>query len=147
MKKSLFLLICLFAFSANAQDPIYQNFINPPAAAKPRVWWHWMNGNITKEGIQKDLQWMDRSGIGGLMNFDANLFTPVVVKQKLAYMTPEWKDAFKFTTELAKQKKTGISNSWFSWMECYRRTLGGAKRWDEKICMVDYHRNWRNQIQ
>jgi hypothetical protein len=73
MKKSLFLLICLFAFSANAQDPVYQNFINPPAAAKPRVWWHWMNGNITKAGIQKDIEWMERSGIGGLMNFDANL--------------------------------------------------------------------------
>ena len=68
-----------------------------------------MNGNITKEGIQKDLEWMDRSGIGGLMNFDANLFTPVVVKQKLAYMTPEWKDAFKFTTELAKQKNLELA--------------------------------------
>lgn len=59
-----------------------------------------MNGNITKEGIQKDLEWMDRSGIGGLMNFDANLFTPVVVKQKLAYMTPEWKDTFKMIIKI-----------------------------------------------
>ncbi len=83
--------------------------MTPPASAKPRVWWHWMNGNITKEGIQKDMEWMDRSGIGGLMNFDANLFTPVVVKQKLVYMTPEWKDAFKFTTELAKQKKLELA--------------------------------------
>ncbi len=24
-------------------------FLNPPATARPRVWWHWMNGNITKE--------------------------------------------------------------------------------------------------
>lgn len=36
--------------------------------------------------------------------FDANLFTPVVVSQKLVFMTPEWKYAFRFTTELTSQK-------------------------------------------
>jgi len=35
--------------------------------AQPRVWWHWMNGNITKEGIRKDLEWMHRAGIGGFL--------------------------------------------------------------------------------
>lgn len=109
MKKLIFFLFILFSSVSNAQDEMYKNFINPPASAKPRVWWHWMNGNITKEGIQKDMEWMERAGIGGLMNFDANLFTPVVVKKKLAYMTPEWKDAFKFTTELAKQKNLELA--------------------------------------
>lgn len=109
MKKLLFALFAFISFSSNAQDETYKNFINPPAAAKPRVWWHWMNGNVTKEGIQKDMEWMESSGIGGLMNFDANLFTPLVVKKKLVYMTPEWKDAFKFTTELAKQKKLELA--------------------------------------
>jgi len=79
-------------------------FVTPPESAKPRVWWHWMNGNITKDGIQKDLDWLSRVGIGGFQNFDANLFTPVVVPEKLVFMTSEWKDAFKFTTELANQK-------------------------------------------
>src|SRR6478736_810357 len=80
---------------------LVDGFQNPPNSARPRVWWHWMNGNITKEGIQKDLEWMKRVGIGGFQNFDASLFTPQVVRQRLAYMTPEWKDAFKLTTELA----------------------------------------------
>ncbi len=79
-------------------------FLNPPNSAKPRVWWHWMNGNITKDGIQKDLEWMDRIGIGGFQNFDANLFTPVIVSEPLVFMTPEWKDAFKFTANLANEK-------------------------------------------
>ena len=59
-----------------------------------------MNGNITKDGIQKDLDWMKRVGIGGFQNFDANLFTPVVVPKKVVFMTPEWKDAFKFATDI-----------------------------------------------
>ena len=78
-----------------------KNFQNPPESAKPRVWWHWMNGNITKEGIRADLEWMHRVGIAGFQNFDAALMTPQVVEKRLVYMTPEWKDAFRFTTQLA----------------------------------------------
>lgn len=76
-------------------------FSNPPQSARPRVWWHWMNGNITKEGIRADLEWMHRIGIGGFQNFDAALMTPKIVEKRLQYMTPDWKDAFLFTTKLA----------------------------------------------
>ena len=76
-------------------------FQNPTHSAKPRVWWHWMNGNIAKEGIRADLEWMHRASIGGFQNFDASLMTPQIVEKRLVYMTPEWKDAFRFTTELA----------------------------------------------
>ena len=84
-------------------DPLRSGFENPPASARPRVWWHWMNGNITKEGIKLDLEWMHRVGLGGFQNFDAALFTPQVVDKRLAYMTPDWKDAFKYATTLADQ--------------------------------------------
>ena len=76
-------------------------FKDPPATARPRVWWHWMNGNITKDGIRKDLEWMKRSGIAGVQTFDVNLMTPQIVNKRLAYMTPEWKDAFRFAAREA----------------------------------------------
>jgi hypothetical protein len=44
----------------NPADPLLCGFQNPPDSAKPRVWWHWMNGNITKEGIKLDFEWMKR---------------------------------------------------------------------------------------
>ena len=103
IKKISVLLLMLTTLFANAQSPLLKGFQTPPQAAKPRVWWHWMNGNITKEGIQKDLEWMDRVGIGGFQNFDASLGTPQIVKDRLTYMTPEWKDAFQFTTTLANK--------------------------------------------
>jgi hypothetical protein len=84
-------------------DALERGFKDPPDSAKPRVWWHWMNGNISKEGIKLDLEWMHRVGLGGFQNFDAALSTPQVVKKRLAYMTPEWKDAFKYATTLADQ--------------------------------------------
>jgi len=101
-----------------AADALRAGFANPPAAARPRVWWHWMNGNITKEGIQKDLEWMHRVGIGGFQNFDAALGTPQVVEKRLVYMTPEWKDAFLFTTRLAD--KLGLEEA-----------IAGSPGWSE----------------
>jgi len=92
------------SYAATPQDSqLESGFRDPPAAARPRVWWHWMNGNISKEGIRLDLEWMHRAGLGGFQNFDAALETPQVVDKRLAYMTPEWKDAFKYATTLADQ--------------------------------------------
>lgn len=113
MKKYPFPIIVLLAavccfMDADAQqqnDTLYKKFINPPAVARPRVWWHWMNGNITKEGIYKDLTWMKSAGIAGLQNFDAAMTTPQRVKNRLIYMTPGWKDAFRYTTRLADSLK------------------------------------------
>src|ERR1043165_7934759 len=92
-----------FLYAQTSADPLKQGFEDPPNGARPRVWWHWMNGNITKEGIKLDLEWMHRVGLGGFQNFDAALNTPKFVDQRLVYMTPEWKDAFKYATTLADQ--------------------------------------------
>ncbi len=100
------MLLSLSTGGAPAQsttDALMSGFQNPPNTARPRVWWHWMNGNISQEGIKLDLDWMHKIGLAGFQNFDAALATPQVVKQRLAYMTPEWKDAFKYATSLADQ--------------------------------------------
>ena len=99
----LTVLLMLRAHGQSSRDALESMFLDPPDSAKPRVWWHWMNGNITKEGIKLDLEWMKRVGIGGFQNFDAALNTPKFVDKRLVYMTPEWKDAFQYATNLADQ--------------------------------------------
>ena len=100
------LLLCAATIArSQTPDTLYHNFINPPQSAKPRVWWHWMDGNITKDGIRKDLLWMKRAGIGGFQNFDAAQTTPQRVKKRLIYMQPDWVDAFKYATKLADSLK------------------------------------------
>ena len=61
------------ALAQSAGDPLKSGFEDPPKGARPRVWWHWMNGNITKDGIKLDLEWMHRVGLGGFQTFDASL--------------------------------------------------------------------------
>jgi hypothetical protein len=108
-KRQLWTAFALIAMGASSiwgqgsTDSLKSGFENPPSGARPRVWWHWMNGNITQEGIKLDLEWMHRVGLAGFQNFDAALQTPQVVKKRLAYMTPEWKDAFKFAITTGDQ--------------------------------------------
>jgi hypothetical protein len=46
---------------------------------------------------------MKRVGIAGFHNFDAGIGNQIVEK-RLVFMTPEWKEAFKYATMLADQK-------------------------------------------
>jgi hypothetical protein len=110
MRLNRFLAVALLgstalAFTAPVQaDELSDGFLDPPTSARPRVWWHWMNGNISEDGIAKDLEWMQRIGIGGLQNFDANLQTPQIVDKRLVYMDDGWKKAFRFTAQEAEKR-------------------------------------------
>jgi len=84
-------------------DALASQFANPPDGARPRVWWHWINGNITKDGIAADLAWMKRVGIGGVQHFDVGLTQRSVVPQRLVFMTPPWQDAFRFAADTANR--------------------------------------------
>lgn len=105
MKICRFLLLAaLMALTVGIKaqdDALKAGFVTPPQAAKPRVWWHWMNGNISKEGIRKDLLWMDRVGLGGVHIFDAGKNTPQVVPHRIVYMTDEWKDCYAYAVRMA----------------------------------------------
>ena len=39
-------------------DALAEGFADPPAESRPRTWWHWMDNNISRAGITKDLEAM-----------------------------------------------------------------------------------------
>lgn len=83
-------------FAASLED----GFRNPPSTAKPHTWWHWMNGNVTKEGITADLEAMAEIGLGGAQIFDAGCNIPA---GPLAFNTPEWFDTIKYAAAEARR--------------------------------------------
>ncbi|HZX75056.1 MAG TPA: glycosyl hydrolase, partial [Cyclobacteriaceae bacterium] len=79
---------------------IADDFMTPPMSSWPQTWWHWMNGNVTKEGITLDLEAMKRVGVGGFQNFDAGTLIP---KGPIVYLSPEWIELKKHTIKEAER--------------------------------------------
>jgi hypothetical protein len=93
LKTLSLLLASLFAAlpcTAAPAVPLAAGFAAPPDAARPRTWWHWMDGNVSADGIRQDLAWMKRAGLGGLQQIDASLQTPQVVPERVVYGSPAW---------------------------------------------------------
>jgi len=111
------LALVLTAATARAQDPLVSDFKSPPNAARPRVWWHWMNSNVSIGGIDQDFAWMKRVGLGGVQNFDGSLNTPRLVQTPSPYMSEGWKAAFRHAVSRAESlglEFTGASSPGWS---------------------------------
>jgi len=108
---SALLVISPWALAQNQTPSLEQGFQSPPDSAKPRVWWHWMGGNVSKDGITKDEEWMKRVGIGGLQMADAGASGGQTVENKLIFGTPEWLDAVRYAA--AEADRLGLEMSIF----------------------------------
>lgn len=49
---------------AQAPDGLQRGFVEPPVSTKPRCYWYWMDGRVSKQGITRDMEAMRRVGIG-----------------------------------------------------------------------------------
>lgn len=98
---------------SGSEDRLLEGFRNPPASARPRVWWHWVNGNISADGIEKDLAWLARIGVGGAQVFDVARPMPSLVDHPLTYMSPHWKAAFRGAIQSSRRLglELGIASS------------------------------------
>lgn len=95
------LLLAACSAPQSSFSDLEEGWHNPPQSARTRVWWHWMNGNVTRDGIRKDLIWMKETGLGGVHHFDAALGTPTIVDKRLIYMHDDWQDAFAYAVRQA----------------------------------------------
>lgn len=113
----------LLASSAHplSADDLPKGFAAPPHGAKPHTWWHWMDGNVTREGITADLEAMQRIGLGGVQIFNVSYQIPF---GKVPYMSPEWLQMIRHTAmecarlglEMGMHNCTGWSSSGGPWV-------------------------------
>lgn len=92
-----------------------ERFHNPPNDARPRVWWHWIGGNVARDGARLDLEWMQRIGIGGFHVFsgELSLKAPLVVPRRVPFMSDEWKETLRDAVRFAHSHgmEVGIAGS------------------------------------
>ena len=85
-------LATLSALNLTAANELQRGFSQPPDAARPWVYWFWLNGNITSNGITADLEAMKRVGIGGVLIMEVDQGTP---KGAAAFGGPLWRGLFQ----------------------------------------------------
>ena len=113
MKLPIRTLLCLaLAFASSGAllaGGLEEGFRTPPPSARPQVWWHWMNGNVTKAGITADLEAMAEIGIGGAHIFDVSIGIP---KGPVDFNSPAWLDCVRWAAHEAKRLgiELGLSN-------------------------------------
>jgi len=72
MNRGFFAFVAFFSLAVQgvaATDD--QAFVNPPPEARVRAYWWWLNGNVTKASITRDLEQMAAKGFGGALICDA----------------------------------------------------------------------------
>jgi len=92
----LFVAAIAFASPGSTDDPLGRVFSEPPTAARLRVWWHWISGNVTREGITADLEAMHHVGIGG---FNLFIVQQAVPSGPVVFGSPEYYDLLRHTAE------------------------------------------------
>ncbi len=106
LKQGLILGLCsLMAATAAlaAGADLEKGFANPPDTARPWVYWFWLNGNLTREGITADLEAMRRAGIGGVLIMEVDQGAP---RGPVDFMSPAWRDLFKHV--VAEARRLGL---------------------------------------
>lgn len=91
---SVFLLLgwTWFCFGVETAADLETGFHDPPDASRPWVYWFWLNGNISREGITADLEAMKRAGIGGVLIMEVDQGAP---QGPVAFGSPAWRELFK----------------------------------------------------
>jgi hypothetical protein len=92
MAKAAAVLLTLLAAAAAPAADLARDFVAPPAEARPWVYWFWLNGNISREGITADLEAMRRVGIGGVLIMEVDQGTPAGPAR---FGDPGWRALFQ----------------------------------------------------
>lgn len=101
----LFLLAAtLLATPLLAQSTdLRSSFLNPAPDTRPGCYWYWINDNVSKEGITKDLEAMARVGIGRA--YIGHIFTHSPPRDSpvgdVKFMSDDWWDAVRWAVKEA----------------------------------------------
>ena len=95
------LFFLFLSLSVFAQSTLYNQFVNPPAEAKPWTFWYWMHGAVSKEGIKADLKAMHEIGLGGTYLMPIRGVEGSTYPKSVSQLTPEWWEMVRYSFQVA----------------------------------------------
>ena len=114
----------LICHAAKPASELEKSFVRPPESARPWVYWFWLNGNITREGITADLEAMKRVGIGGVLIMEVDQGAPL---GPVAFMSRQWRELFKHVVGRGPAARAGSEHERRRRVERQRRALDQAR--------------------
>lgn len=94
------LLLLLAASTRGWTRDLADDFRDPPASARPWVYWFFMDGNLSREGITADLEAMKEAGIGGVILMEVDVGVP---RGPVRFMSEPWRAMFKHAVTEAER--------------------------------------------
>ena len=92
--KNVVAALCAAASVAVGAASLRDAFDNPPDSARPWVYWYFMDGTATKEGMKADLDAMKAAGIGGVLILEVE--GGRVRRGPLEFLSPKWLELFGY---------------------------------------------------
>ena len=111
---SFWLILVGVVNAAEDSKSLEEGFVSPPQSAGIRCFWWWLNGNVTKEAISRDLEEMKAKGFGGALVFDAggaNQWGNKQVPAGPTFATRQWRELFKHAVREADRLGLELSLS------------------------------------
>ena len=86
-------IITLITSSCTTQidDGLKDEFKNPPGTSYPGVYWYFMDGNLNREEMTKDLESMKEVGINNLIFLEVGIGVP---RGSVDFMSEDWQDLY-----------------------------------------------------
>jgi hypothetical protein len=100
------LLLSIIVFSkatSAADDTLEQGFANPPATAKPTVYWWWLFNRVDKKGITRDLEQFKAKGIGGVNLICTGGYAGDGAMPGVKFLGAEWRELFRHAVKEANR--------------------------------------------
>ena len=76
---------------SNELSVLKEEFKSPPATSAPGVYWYFMDGNLSREEMTKDLESMKMVGISNLIFLEVGIGVP---RGPVDFMSEEWQDLY-----------------------------------------------------
>jgi len=105
----LCVILCAFVVNVQSQkatsfSQLEKDFLHPPKSAKPWVFWYWVNGNASKEGITADLEAMKAVGLGGAyLMFIKDTVNPSYYSPAVSQLSKPWFELVAYAIKEAKR--------------------------------------------
>lgn len=138
-RKSVMSAVLAGGLALGAADParagtLVDDFVQPPSAARPGVYWYFMDGNQDRGEMAADLEAMARVGLGSVLFLEVDIGIP---HGAVPFMSEAWQGSFVHAVKTAERLGmevmlgtgpgwAGSGGSWVGPEDSMQQLVGGS---------------------